>query len=67
LPLSVRRVLRVEASAEAFTSMNDDLFKEKKAVQRQWAKREEKTTRMMEVAVGVYRKAVREKASTQYA
>jgi len=27
--------LRVKASAEAFTSMNDDLFKEKKAVQKQ--------------------------------
>jgi len=46
--------LRVEALAEAFTSMNEDLFKEKKAVLKQWAKREEQINRMMEATVGMY-------------
>lgn len=46
--------LRVEALAEAFTSMSEDLFKEKKTVQKQWAKREEQINRMMEATVGMY-------------
>jgi len=46
--------LRVEALAEAFTSMNEDLFKEKKAVVKQWAKREEQINRMMGATVGMY-------------
>ena len=46
--------LRIEALAETFTSMNEDLFKEKKAVLKQWAKREEQINRMMEATVGMY-------------
>ncbi len=34
--------------------MNEDLFKEKKAVLKQCAKREEQINRMMEATVGMY-------------
>jgi hypothetical protein len=46
--------LRVQAIVEAFSSMNDDLVKEKKSIQRQWAKREEQIGRVMEATVGMY-------------
>jgi hypothetical protein len=46
--------LRVQAIVEAFTTMADDLQKEKKALMKQWAKREEQITRVMEATVGMY-------------
>ena len=45
---------RVEAIVEAFSSMQDDLHKEKKAINRQWAKREEQIERVMQATVGMY-------------
>jgi hypothetical protein len=46
--------LRVQAIVEAFSSMNEDLAKERKAIQRQWAKREEQINRVMEATLGMY-------------
>jgi len=46
--------LRVQAIVEAFSSMGDDLAKEKKTIQKQWAKREEQINRVMEATVGMY-------------
>jgi hypothetical protein len=46
--------LRVEAIVEAFSSMKDDLDKERKAIMRQWAKREEQIERVMGATVGMY-------------
>lgn len=45
---------RVEAIVEAFTSMQDDLNKERKAIMKQWAKREEQIDRVMQGTVGLY-------------
>ena len=45
---------RVQAIVEAFSSMNDDLDKEKKAITKQWAKREEQIDRVMQATVGMY-------------
>lgn len=45
---------RVEAIVEAFSSMQDDLNKEKKAIMKQWAKREEQIDRVMQGTVGLY-------------
>jgi hypothetical protein len=45
---------RVQAIVEAFTSMRDDLDREKKAITRQWAKREEQIDRVMVATVGMY-------------
>lgn len=45
---------RVEAIVEAFSSMQLDLDKEKKAITKQWAKREEQITRVMQSTVGMY-------------
>jgi hypothetical protein len=45
---------RVQAIVEAFSSMKDDLEKEKKAITRQWAKREEQIDRVMQATVGMY-------------
>jgi hypothetical protein len=45
---------RVEAIVEAFSSMQDDLDREKKAIMKQWAKREEQITHVMEATVGMY-------------
>ncbi len=45
---------RVEAIVEAFSSMQDDLHKEKKAITKQWAKREEQIDRVMHATVGMY-------------
>ncbi len=45
---------RVEAIVEAFSSMQDDLNKERKAIMKQWAKREEQIGRVMQSTVGMY-------------
>jgi hypothetical protein len=45
---------RVQAIVEAFSSMQEDLDKEKKAILKQWAKREEQITRVMQATVGMY-------------
>jgi len=45
---------RVEAIVEAFSSMHDDLDKEKKAITKQWAKREQQIERVMESTAGMY-------------
>lgn len=45
---------RVEAIVEAFSSMQEDLDKEKKAITKQWAKREEQIDRVMQSTVGMY-------------
>jgi hypothetical protein len=45
---------RVEAIVEAFSTMQEDLDKERKAIMRQWAKREEQIIRVMEATVGMY-------------
>lgn len=45
---------RVEAIVEAFSSMQEDLDREKKAITRQWAKRDEQINRVMQATVGMY-------------
>jgi hypothetical protein len=45
---------RVEAIVEAFSTMKDDLDKEKKAITKQWAKREELIDRVMQATAGMY-------------
>ena len=45
---------RVQAIVEAFSSMQEDLDKEKKAITKQWAKREEQIDRVMQATVGMY-------------
>lgn len=45
---------RVEAIVEAFSTMQEDLDKERKAIMRQWAKREEQIERVMSATVGMY-------------
>ncbi len=45
---------RVQAIVEAFSSMKEDLDREKKAITRQWAKREEQIDRVMQATVGMY-------------
>ena len=45
---------RIEAIVEAFSSMQQDLHKEKKAITKQWAKREEQIDRVMQATVGMY-------------
>lgn len=46
--------LRVQAIVEAFSDMSDDLAKEKKAITKQWSKREEQIDRVMQATVGMY-------------
>ena len=46
--------LRVQAIVEAFTDMAEDLQKEKKAIMKQWAKREEQLGRVVEATTGMY-------------
>lgn len=46
--------LRVEAIVEAFSSMQEDLDKERKVIMKQWAKREEQIERVMGATVGMY-------------
>lgn len=45
---------RVEAIVEAFSSMQEDLDKERKAIMKQWAKREVQIERVMGATVGMY-------------
>ncbi len=45
---------RVQAIVEAFTSMQEDLDKEKRVILRQWAKRDEQIQRVMQATVGMY-------------
>ena len=45
---------RVEAIVEAFSSMQEDLDKEKKAIIKQWAKRAEQIERVMQATAGMY-------------
>jgi hypothetical protein len=45
---------RVEAIVEAFSAMQEDLDKEKKAITKQWAKREEQIERVMQATAGMY-------------
>jgi hypothetical protein len=45
---------RVEAIVEAFSSMKDDLDKERKVIMKQWAKREGQIERVMNSTVGMY-------------
>lgn len=45
---------RVHAIVEAFTSMQEDLDRERKAIMKHWAKREEQITRVMQATVGMY-------------
>lgn len=45
---------RVQAIAEAFSSMQEDLDKERRAIMKQWAKREEQIDRVIQATVGMY-------------
>lgn len=45
---------RVEAIVEAFSSMKEDLDRERKAIMKQWAKRDEQIERVMVATVGMY-------------
>jgi hypothetical protein len=45
---------RIQAIVEAFSSMREDLDREKKAITRQWSKREEQIDRVMNATVGMY-------------
>lgn len=45
---------RVQAIVEAFSSMQQDLAREKRAITKQWAKREEQIDRVMQATVGMY-------------
>ena len=44
----------MEAIVEAFSSMQEDLDRERKAIMKQWAKREEQIERVMGATVGMY-------------
>jgi hypothetical protein len=46
--------LRVEAIVEAFSTMQEDLDKERKVIMKQWAKREQQIERVMSSTVGMY-------------
>lgn len=45
---------RVEAMAEAFTAMHDDLIREKRAMERIWAKRSKQIDRFVKNVLGMY-------------
>lgn len=45
---------RVEAIVEAFSTMQEDLDKERKAIMKQWAKRQSQIERVMNATVGMY-------------
>lgn len=45
---------RVEAIVEAFSTMQEDLDKERKVIIKQWAKREEQIERVMHATAGMY-------------
>ena len=44
----------MQAILEAFSSMQEDLDKEKKVIMKQWAKGEEQINRVMQSTVGMY-------------
>jgi hypothetical protein len=46
--------LRVEAIVEAFSTMQEDLDREKRVIMKQWAKRGEQIERVMGATVGMY-------------
>jgi hypothetical protein len=45
---------RIEAIVEAFSNLGEDLNKEKKAIMKQWAKREQEIERVMQATVSMY-------------
>jgi hypothetical protein len=45
---------RVQAIVEAFSTMREDLDKERRVMMKQWAKREEQIGRVMQATVGMY-------------
>ncbi len=45
---------RVEAIVEAFSSMQEDLNRERKVIMKQWARRQEQIERVMGATVGMY-------------
>jgi len=45
---------RIEAIVEAFSSMQEDLERERKVITKQWAKREEQIERVMGGTIGMY-------------
>ncbi len=45
---------RVQAIVEGFSTMHEDLHKERKVIMKQWAKREEQIDRVMQATVGMY-------------
>lgn len=45
---------RVQAIVEAFSSMKEDLDRERKVILKQWAKRDEQISRVLEATVGMY-------------
>jgi hypothetical protein len=53
-PTGPRFRLRVQAIVEAFSNMKEDLEKEKKAITKQWAKRDEQIERVMQATVVMY-------------
>ncbi|HWE02242.1 MAG TPA: DUF2130 domain-containing protein [Tepidisphaeraceae bacterium] len=46
--------LRVQAIVESFSNMSDDLQKEKRAITKQWEKRQRQIDMMMEATAGMY-------------
>jgi len=46
--------LRVQAIVEAFSTMQEDLDRERKAIMKQWEKRREQLDRVMQATVGMY-------------
>jgi hypothetical protein len=44
----------VLAIVEAFSSMSEDLDREKKVISKQWAKREQQIAQVMQATVGMY-------------
>jgi hypothetical protein len=45
---------RIEAIVEAFSSMQEDLDKERKTLMKQWAKRETQINKVVEATIGMY-------------
>ena len=54
LALFIGTHARSPAIVEAFTSMQEDLDREKKAITKQWAKREEQIDQAMQATAGIY-------------
>jgi hypothetical protein len=51
---SLRFRHRIQAIVESFSSMQEDLNRERKLMNKQWAKREGQIQQIMQAAVGVY-------------